>query len=530
MKFKIIASLERRIRYELTGKNPCKYIASLNLEDSLNTAIDTLYRYTRTTKGSVKLPTMTEIICAIGHTIRNQNKLPQNSSLAAKTGAFFLWNFEEAGIIKVALEAVSNGHATYAVRLLNEKALEKLWKSIVIPKSEKYPSLTPFENWTTGRHATGLHLVKTEARDVLEGMTATTHPLVFNAVNKAQRVGWNVNKEIYAVYEWALAEKTEAFADIWEMQNPEAKASKLREARTIGLIAEKFYDETFYHAYTFDFRSRRYVSSAYLNEQGTDLAKGLLLLANRKPITKAGYNWLLISIASNWAGNTGIEGRQGRADGRKTDKIPLAERVEWVTTNLEVFLQFAHDPKTNQGWMKADKPWQFLAACIEFKNFFLHISMLKVSGKLTEDNMYSFKSGIVVYIDGSTNGSQHLALLSRDEETAPYVNLVASKYPGDLYAYVGDHIWETLSGIKAKATPVELEEHNTIINEIIEYRAKMNAADKKSELYKTLGEEFYVYKEARKAEIKAAAPFFWSRITDSKERRKICKRGTMTLS
>ena len=35
--------------------------------------------------------------------------------------------------------------------------------------------------------------------------------------------------------------------------------------------------------------------------------------------------------------------------------------------NEEILLSYAENPKVNQGWMSADSPWQFLAACIELK-------------------------------------------------------------------------------------------------------------------------------------------------------------------
>jgi DNA-directed RNA polymerase len=78
-------------------------------------------------------------------------------------------------------------------------------------------------------------------------LTPDRHPVVFRAVNRKQHVGWRVNADIFDLSQWALRNKTDAFADIWEMQNPEAKASKLREARSVIDIASRFKDSVFYH-------------------------------------------------------------------------------------------------------------------------------------------------------------------------------------------------------------------------------------------------------------------------------------------
>ena len=123
------------------------------------------------------------------------------------------------------------------------------------------------------------------------------------------------------------------------------------------------------------------------------MSKGLLLRSDSKKIGEQGYFWLMISIANNWAGDA------GREDGYKTDKIPLNDRVYWVLDNEEIILSYAESPKVNQGWMKADKPWQFLAACIELYNLRkwqreVHEVHKNIIGP------YDYPCSLVVYIDG----------------------------------------------------------------------------------------------------------------------------------
>lgn len=270
--------------------------------------------------------------------------------------------------------------------------------------------------------------------------------------------------------------------------------------------------------YYTDFRGRKYPTTAYLHEQGSDLARGLLLRADKKPIGKDGFFWLLVSIASNWAGSS------GRKDGAKTDKIPLQERYEWALENEEVILSYAESPKVNQGWMKADKPWQFLAACIELMNF----RIWQVERNDFED--YNYSSHLECYIDGSNNGSQHLSALTRDEITAPHVNLVPMDLPGDLYRYVADHVWSRILSVVEKTSQEERASCEEYIDRVIEFKKAITNAEPRSEERLKLVEDLKEFKRVTPEEvINKSSVFFWNRVTDYKQRRKICKRNVMTL-
>lgn len=267
--------------------------------------------------------------------------------------------------------------------------------------------------------------------------------------------------------------------------------------------------------YTYDFRGRKYCSTAYLHEQGTDLSKGLIIYSRKKPITEQGFFWLMISIASNWAGSS------GRLDNAKTDKIPLNDRVHWALDNEEILLSYAESPKVNQGWMKAEKPWQFLAACFELA----HLRMWQENNKDEDDySPYGYASGLVVYVDGSNNGSQHLSALTRDEITAPHVNLVPADLPGDLYRYVADHVWLKLNEDLKLLSRETIDECNGVINEIITMKQDITKSAPKSEERKHLIEEMAIFRDMHRETIVKASPVFWGRIKDAKEKRKICKR------
>ena len=529
MKGQLIASIKSRMAVEIAPQSPLRFLQKLNPEEYIDSVISVVYLYTRAKRGANKNTVyLTEVISAIGHGIRNKYKMKRDSSVAAKAGAFMLFSFEQLGMLQVVLGQGSKGHGSYIVQVLDDDAISKLWENLVADNIEKLPSETPYAPWSTTRHPCGSYLVKTGNKDVLDKINIETHPIIFDCVNKAQAMGWKVNREVYDLHLWALRNKTDAFAEIWEQQNPEAKTTKLREAKAIGGIAKRFLDKTFYHLYYYDFRGRKYPATAYLHEQGSDLARGLLLQEDKKPIGKEGFFWLLVSIASNWAGDA------GRDDGAKTDKIPLKDRYLWALDNEEIILSYAENPKVNQGWMKADKPWQFLAACFELKKFrdwqhsFFddYVDTNEIETKLETIGVepYDFESHLECYIDGSNNGSQHLSALTRDEITAPHVNLVPLNLPGDLYKYVGDHVWERLEKIVEGYTKHQIKSCETFIDNLIDFKKQIHNSEPKSERRKSLIDEVRKFKDTYAEIANIAAPVYWLRVRDAKHRRKVVKR------
>jgi DNA-directed RNA polymerase len=511
MRLLLLASLRKRIQSEIAPQSPLKFLKTVVLHELLDDIISNVYLYTRPKRGNDKAILMAEIISVLGHAMRRGVK--KDSSIAAKTGAFILYSFQELGMLEAKLGAASNGHATYIVEILNDAAIQTLWEGIGRASGRgKLPSETPYAPWTEFKHPTGAVLVKTGSKIIPTLLTVETHPIIFDSINKSQNTAWCINNEVYAVAKWALNNHTDAFSDIWEQVNPQAKTTKLRETKAILSIADKFIDRVFYHMYYLDFRGRKYPTTAYLHEQSSDIAKGLLLRKDKKTIGEEGFFWLCVSIASNWSGNS------GREDGAKTDKIPLKDRHQWVMDNEEIILSYAVSPKVNQGWMGADKPWQFLAACVEFKN------AIALGARYLE-----YQSHLECFIDGSTNGSQHLSALTRDEITAPYVNLVPLDLPGDLYSYVASHVWQRISQEMNQMPALTVLQCEDFIDGLISLKKRIGSSEPKSEVRNQLVAQIRAYK-LKWADIGSkAAPVFWNRVKDIKQRRKIVKRNTMTL-
>jgi DNA-dependent RNA polymerase len=129
----------------------------------------------------------------------------------------------------------------------------------------------------------------------------------------------------------------------------------------------------------------------------------------------------------------------------------------------------------------------------------------------------------------TTNGSQHLCALTRDEITAPYVNLIPSDFPGDLYSFVANRVWNEIDKELQVYTKKELSELNIFIDDLIELKKKIHAAEPRSHTRKMHVEEIQAFKAKDPEQIRKACAVYWSRVRDQKERRKIIKRNVMTI-
>ena len=201
-------------------------------------------------------------------------------------------------------------------------------------------------------------------------------------------------------------------------------------------------DGKFYLSMFLDFRGRMYAVEPFCSYQGSDLARGHLMFAEKKVMTSKGYRNLSIHIANSFNQSYEINDLDALdwleldyktdliSDGIPSiavDKMGLNDRVRWAEENLSLFLDIAEDPiATKDIWMNAEKPWVFLALCFEVVNY------------LFADGDYY--SQIPIAIDGASNGTQHLAAMSCDEVAGKMVGLVAGEKPIDFYIEVAKGI------------------------------------------------------------------------------------------
>lgn len=370
---------------------------------------------------------------------------------------------QTTGLIKIENQTMGRNKTVTFVRG-TEKTLD--WIKAVNERGEQLntsymPCVVKPKDWTSpvsgGYYTPELFtvpMIKTTNLNYFQDMKYYPMPEEYSAVNALQGTKFAINEDVFNVMRecwdsgvsWAgLPSKEDAplppfpfspdvdtkalnepdqvrFKD-WKkaatrvyQANARAMSKRIATERTLR-IAEKFLDEeAFYFVYQNDFRFRKYVCSTFLNPQGSDPTKSLLHFAQGKPLGDRGAFWLGVQGANTF-GN---------------DKITLLERYEWAEANTNWIIECAEDPFVNLTWTSADKPWQFLAFCFEWKGY-------KAEGK-------SFLSRQPIALDGCNNGIQHLSALARDYRGGEATNLVPSARPNDIYQEVADVCVEVLQG------------------------------------------------------------------------------------
>ncbi|KAL9009782.1 MAG: hypothetical protein Q9173_005218 [Seirophora scorigena] len=183
-------------------------------------------------------------------------------------------------------------------------------------------------------------------------------------------------------------------------------------------IARAYLNETFYFPHNVDFRGRAYPMSPFLNYMGADLSRGLLTFGVGKELGASGLRWLKIHLANVYG----------------YDKASFAERQAFAEEHRAEIFDSADNPLGGlKWWLKAEDPWQCLAACKELRN------------ALTSPDPDSFVSRLPVHQDGTCNGLQHYAALGGDAIGARQVNLEPGDRPSDIYTGVAELVQEAIT-------------------------------------------------------------------------------------
>jgi len=305
-------------------------------------------------------------------------------------------------------------------------------------------------------------LVKTRSkahRDLLEPAHLKN---MCTAVNQVQNTPWKVNIEVLEVLKkvWELnlgigipncepimipdapvpkevkqKDMTVAQQELFKKWRHEAsnlytqetqRVSKcLQVLRVLQMATEYQAYSKFWYVYSCDFRGRIYCSVGSFSPQGPDYARATLLFANGKRLGHSGAYWLKIHGANCY----GI------------DKVSYEDRIRWVQEHRQHILDIANDPiGSRSAWAEADKPWQFLAFCFEYK-------------KYTEqgDDLISY---LPISVDGSCNGLQNFSAMLRDRIGGSATNLLPGLVPSDIYTEVGK---VCLAKLKAVSTEPEAQ-------------------------------------------------------------------------
>jgi DNA-directed RNA polymerase len=271
---------------------------------------------------------------------------------------------------------------------------------------------------------------------------------VFEALNAIQSVTWSINEPVAEMVRWAYQNAVEVEGlpskndvplpaplsdEEFAMMSDEAKRLRRRDIsgkkeKNRSLIGERSTLERdlsiadilvskgnrFWTPYNMDYRGRVY-SVCHFGFQRQDYVRAMFRFAEGAPLGERGLYWLKVHLA-----NCG--------DFEKVSKKPFEDRVAWVDANMAQILRVGDDPKRCLWWTEADAPFLFMAACVELGD-----AIAKTNG-----HPENYISHIPVSFDGSCSGLQHLAAMTRCEDTAKLVNVSPTPKPSDVYQTVAD--------------------------------------------------------------------------------------------
>lgn len=303
--------------------------------------------------------------------------------------------------------------------------------------------------------------------------------LVYDQSERANKVGFEFDRPILALFQRLLG--NEFF--LYEGKNLDEDAKIVRKTMLEATItkAAEWGDNVFYHIHNFDFRSRFYPVTTYINYQGTKVALSVHKFANKVKLGKKGWEYLLIAATDTW----GFKGET------------FAERLQFAKDNLESWMKIASDPETHlDKWLGengAKEPGLFIQTISDI------LKALQEPGGVTE-----YESAIPLHFDATNSGPMTLALLLKDAVAGLWVNLIGNERKYDLYNTIGDIIWGPIKE-PTEAELVIINKHGEEINKL--YEALKEAKDENET--KAAKGKLDAYTTKNKEELEKAKIAFW---------------------
>lgn len=477
------------------------------------------FSYSHVLRALERRGTLVEVASSIGRRLRQKFKMKQDSVAEIHGGWFVLISYIDLGLIDYTKEKTQkrdskvSKHRSFVIFAKDWDRLKILMDTVDNDSCDMFPTTERPALWLAGypyHETTGTPIVKKGSKLQLDPFKESNDDrmkILFDVLNKLSGTGWRINKPVFEAYKF-FQDNIDKFKKspfkLKKEQDEKKKRSMIVEMEAIRRLAEKNLDITFYHLYNFDFRGRIYPNTAFLHEQSSDNAKGILMLDEPMALGEHGMDWLYFHAANSWG----------------EDKLKLKDRIQWSKDHLSMIWSCADDPYTNQEWLDADKSFSFLACCVE----------IKAALEWAQDNPVStFPSCLPVYIDGSNNGVQHLAAMSQDEEVAPLVNLVPQTKPGDVYMFIADKAWGRINDMCEVLPQKVLKQFSTTFEEGKRLQQIYADAPPNSEQKKLAYQELKSWKNRKRHLREQLFPVYWAGVTDPKIRRKTVKRNTMTL-
>ena len=209
--------------------------------------------------------------------------------------------------------------------------------------------------------------------------------------------------------------------------NAKLDGKKFQTSQILMTAWEYSQEKEIYFAVNLDFRGRMnyYTGGSLLNPQGGDLSKSLIRFAKPSLCEGAAWSYFLIHGANEF----GVKGT-------------LEDKIRWSNED-SMILASAAKPTEFTWWQEADKPLCFLRWCRDYARA-LECHM---KGK-------PFYTHLPIHMDGTCNGIQHLAAMTRDAKAAAAVNMLPTDKPKDMYLIVADKIRD---GFQTLSDPIDIE-------------------------------------------------------------------------
>jgi len=241
-----------------------------------------------------------------------------------------------------------------------------------------------------------------------------------DAVNKLQGTPFFVNEEV-------LNRLKESRRDIVKMlksdsnDNHDSYRSKLYTLdRTLSEATQNLNKEV-YSPVFLDSRGRTYYGAGYLSRSGDDFQKGLLMV---EPEAIGDKGWDNLLVAAIDFRDKGVEAKMSYAD-----KLALAE------SQIEELVGVAN----GDSFLDAGEMTQYLSVCIDIRN--------ALSLGIDFDQ---YKSGTLLSRDASQSGPMIMGIITQDENTMKYTNVLEDTVRYDLYERLGAEMMKKLNEFETK--------------------------------------------------------------------------------
>lgn len=255
-------------------------------------------------------------------------------------------------------------------------------------------------------------------------------------------------------------------------------------------VARAYLHETFYFPHNCDFRGRAYPMAPFLNHMGADNARGLLVFAHGKELSSEGLWWLKVHLANVYG----------------YDKASFQERVEFTETHLSEVRDSVNAPfEGGRWWLKAEDPWQCLAACNELKN------------ALDSPDPTKYVCQLAIHQDGTCNGLQHYAALGGDVAGAQQVNLVPGQRPSDIYTAVAEIVKAEIAKDAAQGNELAKALEGIVTRKVVKQTVMTNVygvtfTGAKRQVRKQLDDLLTTFPNTTNVSLVAAAPYIAKKI------------------